>query len=309
MGQVLPVEAIQERDIDLILLEEFITENSFCEWFVEQLDAPTFNSLNGAWKSISDFGFGETDILFSYNSGNRKIFLLIENKLNASFQNEQYDRYLKRAKEYQNKKDCDEVFYVLVAPELYCNNQNFFDCYITYEMIDKRFQLIDSKRSLFKSQLFQIAIEKLRRGYQPINSIPVQDFWHSYWRYREERYPNLLMKKPDIVPYKSDWPVMYDDNLKNIVFYHKLAQGFSDATFSNFSEEVEEKLKQNLPNWATYKRHNRSFSIIVFSGKVDRTKNFNEQIANIEAGLNNIRRLRDWIFENRHLLSDHINRL
>lgn len=33
---------------------------------------------------------------------------------------------------------------------------------------------------------------------------------------------NLRMKKPNIVPQNSDWPMLYDDNLKGIVFYHKL---------------------------------------------------------------------------------------
>ena len=37
---ILPVEAIQERDVDLILLEELATDNSFCEWFINELDLP-----------------------------------------------------------------------------------------------------------------------------------------------------------------------------------------------------------------------------------------------------------------------------
>ena len=38
--KIIPVEAIQERDVDLILLEEFTTENSFCKWFINELDLP-----------------------------------------------------------------------------------------------------------------------------------------------------------------------------------------------------------------------------------------------------------------------------
>ena len=38
---ILPVEAIQERDVDLILLEELSTDNSFCEWFIRELDLTT----------------------------------------------------------------------------------------------------------------------------------------------------------------------------------------------------------------------------------------------------------------------------
>lgn len=299
---ILPVESIQERDVDLILLEELSTDNSFCEWFIRELDLPNLTSVNGAWRSISAFGLGETDILFSYNSSDKKIFVLIENKLDATFQNEQFNRYLKRADEYLTKKECDNAFTVLIAPKLYCENQSDFENYLTYEIISERLEFVGSKRNLFKSNLLQMATEKLRRGYQPVNSVPVQNFWHSYWQFKEKNYPNLIMKKPDIVPHNSDWPMLYDDRLKNIIFYHKLGQGNTDATFKGFPEEVEFKIKELLPEWAKFEKHSKSFSIRVFSGKIDRTKDFNEQLENIDKGLKNLERTKNWIIENKNWL-------
>lgn len=299
---IIPVEAIQERDVDLILLEELTTDNAFCEWFLKELSLPNLTLSIGSWRSISGFGLGETDILYSYNSGTQKIFVLIENKLDAIFQNEQYDRYLKRAKEYKTKKECDSAYVVLVAPELYCENQSEFENYLTYEAIAKRLEFTGTKRNLFKSKLLQIATEKLRRGYQPVNSVPVQNFWHSYWEYKEKKHPSLIMKKPGIVPHNSDWPMLFDENLKNIVFYHKLGQGNTDATFKGFSEEVEFKIKEILPDWAKFEKHNRSFSIRVYSGKIDRTKEFDRQIDKIENGLQNLERMRNWIIENKNWL-------
>lgn len=295
---ILPIESIQERDVDLILLEELSTENAFCEWFVRELDLPILTSVNGAWRSISAFGLGETDILFSYNSNDEKIFVLIENKLDASFQNEQFHRYLKRTDEYLTKKECNKAFAILIAPKLYCENQNDFENYLTYETIAERFEFIGSKRNLFKSYLLKIATEKLRRGYQPINSVPVQSFWLSYWNFKEKKYPSLNMKKPDIVPYNSDWPMLYDNRLKNIVFYHKLGQGNTDATFKGFSEEFEFKIKEVLPEWGKFEKHGKSFSIRMYSGKIDRTKDFNEQIDKVENGLKNLECIRNWIVEN-----------
>lgn len=296
---ILPVESIQERDVDLILLEELSTDDSFCEWFIRELNLPRLTSVNGAWKSVSSLGLGETDILFSYYSGDKKIYVLIENKLDTSFQSEQYERYIKRADEYSNNNECDNAFAILIAPRLYCENQNEFESYLTYEAIAERFDFVDSKLSRFKSSLLKIATEKMRRGYQPVNSIPVQRFWHSYWEYKEEEFPSLIMKRPDIVPHNSDWPMLYDDRLRNIVLYHKLGQGNSDATFKNFPLEVELKVKELIPEWAKFEKHSKSFSIRVFSGKVDRTKDFNEQIALVDNGLKNIERLRDWIIENK----------
>lgn len=295
---IIPVESIQERDIDLLLLEELSADSLFCEWFIRKLDLPTLTSVNGAWRSISAFGLGETDILFSYNSNERTIFVLIENKLDATFQNEQFNRYTARADEYMNSKGCDKTYIILIAPKLYCENQSDFETYLTYETIAKRFEFIGSKRDLFKSYLLHIAIEKLRRGYQPVNSIPVQRFWHSYWQYKEERYPSLIMKKPDIVPYNSDWPMLYDNRLKGVVFFHKLGHGNTDATFMKDLGENEFKIKELLPEWAMLEKHSKSFSIRVFSGKVDRTRDFNEQIEIIGNGLQNLERIRDWIIDN-----------
>ncbi|MDC3132627.1 PD-(D/E)XK nuclease family protein [Flavobacteriaceae bacterium] len=122
--KIIPVEAIQERDVDLILLEEFTTDNFFCEWFINELDLPKISEKLGVWRSITGYGLGETDILFSYKSESKTSYIMIENKLDASFQNKQYERYLQRAEKYVTDKSCDAAFTVLVALKLFCENQS-----------------------------------------------------------------------------------------------------------------------------------------------------------------------------------------
>ena len=99
--------------------------------------------------------------------------------------------------------------------------------------------------SMPRDKQLKIASEKLRRGYQPVNSEPVQKFWYSYWKFKEYKYPNLRMKKPNIVPQNSDWPMLYDDDLNGIVFYHKLGQGNTDGTFKNFSDKTKFKINES----------------------------------------------------------------
>jgi len=96
--------------------------------------------------------------------------------------------------------------------------------------------------------------------------------------------------------------MLYDSDLKNIVFYHKLGQGNTDATFKGFPEEVEFKIKELLPEWAKFEKHSKSCSIRVFSGKIDRTKDFNEQIDNVNNGLKNLERIKNWLIENKNWL-------
>lgn len=294
---ILPVEAIQERDIDLVLLEELATDPSFGKWFVQELNLPPLSIVNGAWHSISDFS-GETDVLFSYNAEGDTIFVLIENKINAAFQKEQFERYEERAGRYIESGKCKAAFSILVAPELYCINQNDFERYISYETIAKYLKNGGTKRSTFRSQLFKIASEKLRRGYQAVNSIPVQAFWHAYWNYRAENHPSLWMKKPDIVPQNSDWPMLYDDRVEGVTFFHKLAQGNVDASFKADSQTLINQIKANLPENARLIKHSKTFSIRIFSGKIDRTKAFQDQIEPVKNGLKNLEYLRDWVLKN-----------
>jgi len=269
------------------------------------LDLPKIYENLGVWRSITGYGLGETDVLFSYKSENERIYILIENKLDASFQNKQYERYLQRAENYVTDNSCDSVFTILVAPKLYCDNQSEFESYISYEQISKRLEFTGTKRNLFKSNLLKIASEKLRRGYQPVNSEPVQKFWYSYWKFKYGKYPNLRMKKPDIVPQNSDWPMLYDDNLKGIVFYHKLGQGNTDATFKNFSNDTEFKIREILPEKYELVKHSKSFSIRIFSGKIDRTMDFDNQKEIVNKGLENLEELRFWLNDNKENWLQH----
>ncbi|GAB4329924.1 MAG: hypothetical protein Kow0037_05310 [Calditrichia bacterium] len=298
----LPVESIQERDIDILLLEELSVNVQFCDWFVRELGLPELTYCKSVLKSICEPGLGETDILLEYLSENKQVYVFIENKLNSPFGPRQYNRYLQRAKKAIEDGKCEEAFVVLVAPGLYCETQYFFENFLTYESIANQLKNFEDPRSMFKSRLLKIAVEKLRRGYNPINSTIVQKFWLSYWKYKEEYYPDLKMKKPGIVPHKSDWPTMYDERLANVRFYHKLAQGNVDATFKDASEELERQLIEILPDWAILKKFGRSFSIRVFSGRVNRTGDFSRQIINVDQGLKNIQRLRDWLIENQEIL-------
>jgi PD-(D/E)XK nuclease superfamily len=190
------IETILERDVDLILLEELNTSDSFTKWFVNLLELPELTEINGTWRSISDFGLGETDLLLSYKSNEKTVLVLIENKLDANFQELQFERYQRRGELYKSDGKCSDYYSILVAPNQYSERQNDFDKYITYEDLRDYFELEGNKRSSFKASLLQIAIEKLKRGYQPINSEAVQKFWQSYWKYKEETLPEFMMKKP-----------------------------------------------------------------------------------------------------------------
>ena len=103
------------------------------------------------------------------------------------------------------------------------------------------------------------------------------------------------MKKPGIVPQNSDWPMLFNDKHKGVIFYHKLGQGNTDVTFRNLSHSEIEELQGKLPEGAELVKHSKSCSVRVFSGKVDRTKAFEEQVDLVRKGLENLEGLRVWL--------------
>lgn len=289
------VESIQERDIDLLLLEELYADTAFLDWMINKLQLPRLSTFKGAWRSISDYGLGETDILISYQSEKDGIYILLENKLDASFQAEQHNRYIQRSARYVDEGKCDIAVEVLVAPEGYCTNQNDFSKCITYEDISAWFSAAGDARSSFKSELLQIAVEKLRRGYSPTNSEVVQQFWHSYWCLQNELLPEFRMKEPKVVPVNSDWPVLAVDALPNIKFYHKWKQGNVDATFTGLTEAQVNDLEEQCSEPFVVARHHSSCSVRLKSLQIDRLGSFEPQKEAITMGLYHMRALKEYL--------------
>ncbi|MEO8218141.1 MAG: hypothetical protein ABI718_13765 [Acidobacteriota bacterium] len=95
------ISGICERDIDLLLLEEFRSNPEFATWFTsEALDIKP-GLCSGALKSVTDT-WGESDLEVEFrDSSGRTTRLLIENKIAANFQPRQALRYAERATSYR----------------------------------------------------------------------------------------------------------------------------------------------------------------------------------------------------------------
>jgi len=295
MREILPIESIKERDIDLVLLEELNVNHQFCEWFIQSVGLPEITAHEGAWRSITAYGKGETDILFSYHANDEKVYVLIENKLDAYFQHEQSKRYDSRASTYCEDGSCTVAFTVLVAPRQYCENQHDFEQYVTYESIGEFLRSTGGDRGIFKNHLLDIAIHKLRRGFQAVNSPIVQEFWMTYWLYRSSNYPMLEMKRPEIVPDGSDWPVLKLDRLPGVSFYHKLDQGNIDAIIVGINQESMSILKDLFPKDTIVKYSGTRMSIKIESPRIDRHKDFHSQSISVDKGLKVIQDLAELI--------------
>ena len=284
-------ESIQERDVDIILLEELNCNKNFCKFLLKEKDLPTVTSYHIAYKSVSDYGIGETDILFSYENNGEKIFVMIENKLDAEFQLDQFVRYQKRAENYLTEKKCDKVFIMLIAPEEYCKNQNEFEHSLSYEKIRDFFISSKDIRSTFKAQLLNIGIEKLRRGYSAINDVRVYDFWHQYNFFLKKLSNELSINPKSLktVPSGSDWIRLRNKNIEilGIQLIHKLEKGYIDIQISNFNLLNNIKLEKEYEVVQTGK----SKSIRFVTSELNRFEPFDSQLEKAEKSIDDVIRV------------------
>lgn len=81
------------------MLEEVSVSPRFREWLLRRLERKSdeIAEFVGAWHSVSDTKWGESDIEFGVSTGNgARLLVMIENKIDAPFQDEQLERYRER---------------------------------------------------------------------------------------------------------------------------------------------------------------------------------------------------------------------
>ena len=86
-----------ERDMDLLIMEEFICSPPFAKIFLDAVDIRGAYTIEEAIHSMRDADLGESDIVFILKIGERRHALHIEDKVDAIAMDEQSDRYHRRA--------------------------------------------------------------------------------------------------------------------------------------------------------------------------------------------------------------------
>lgn len=146
---------VLERDIDLLLLEEFHASSDWCNWFYKRLTTavahlPIADSLGvEAAHSVSGIGddgkLGETDLVVVFDirssTGVAKVVALIEDKVTSPFTENQPERYRSRARKVCRDYQCEFAVTALVAPSSYQHIAlHVFDLVIHLEDIANYFE-------------------------------------------------------------------------------------------------------------------------------------------------------------------------
>ena len=190
---------LRERDIDLLICSEL----HFKEGPLHRLLVGGWNSGNvefdGAWVSHHDSD-GEVDILASFQSGSKSLFLLIENKIDAEFQPEQPQRYGERAQRWKDESSGNlEIETVLLGPEDYFENEGseIFDRQVSYEEVIAALADSADSRTQFLAKTLKDGIEYHKHGYKALHNDSTTAIWGAIWKVANAEAPKLRMKKPE----------------------------------------------------------------------------------------------------------------
>jgi len=198
-------QTVSEADIDWIICIELNSSSPFRDWFaVHVLGGNHPLQHLGAWRSISN-SLGESDILWLVEmNGEEKRLVLIENKINAPAQPEQFQRYYQRGTRYVAEGVGHSFRTMLIAPDAYtstdCAN---YEVRLSYEMLAQWFRGVEDERHQFLANVFSFAAGKAVR--LAPKDPEITKFRRSIWQLASRDFPHLGIKDPGEVSASMCW--------------------------------------------------------------------------------------------------------
>ncbi len=285
--------SVMERDIDLLLLEEFSVAQEFGDWFCRLIKQEAVQSLK-AFHSVVDSS-GETDLLLKLSDGKTKTAVLIENKIAAPEQDRQAERYKMRGRCMLRSTDIDAFTTVMCAPQLYLESvvaSAGYDHYVSYESIATWFAGGNTKRMAWRARVMEEAISQSRRGYTMLVSQEATSFHLDYWRFLQRHFPSLQMRKPGNKGNKSNWIIMKGLGFpKGVKLHHKLDQevmelGFEARTVADILERHADWPEDVLPI-----QKGKTASLQINVPQIDRAQPLEQQTDSLKLALKQAIRL------------------
>ena len=235
---------VSEQDMDMLIIEEFICNESFRHLFYDQEKIKLNHNFAvcEAYRSLSDAD-GESDITFILSDGKTKVAILIEDKIDAPTMSQQSERYIIRAEKGIANGRYDKYYVFLVCPKDYWiehvedKNANY-EFRIFYEEIQKLYSEQNDTRSIYKYQVIQTAIETKKKGYQVVENTAITQFWKELRPYCEAHYRKLTLFGKDTVKGSGSYWMEFPTSLKKVKIIYKSNKGQVDLQFSGYGDKI-----------------------------------------------------------------------
>ncbi len=282
------LQSVAERDVDVMLMEEFHVTAMFVTWFSEQagLAAAIFD---GAWHSLSDQD-GETDLLLRVRVGRERVAIMIENKVAAPEQVEQDLRYHARGTRSREAGRFDRFVTCICAPEIYLDalpRDSAYQHRVSYECIRDWFAGQEGARAAWRRSIMDEAIDQGRRGYVMKVHAGKSAFHQAYWDYLQQHHPDFLMRKPKSKGAKSDWMLFRTlDFPKGVKLVHKNDTCCVDLEFEHtLATDLASRRRPDWPDAVRVLQRGKSAALSLSVPQCDMDLPLADQTERIEVAL------------------------
>jgi hypothetical protein len=218
-------QTVSEADVDWIVCIELNSNAQFRQWFAKAVFGSGSIEHDQAWRSISSPESGESDLVWLVRSEDgHSVMALVENKISAIAQPEQYVRYVWRGERYVEKNICNEFRTVLISPEGYVSRDSAnYQVHVSYESLKAWFGSREGERSKFITSIFEAAIHKSR--ILPTPDPAITAYREQVWRLANFEFPALKLVKPG--PTREYWVSQgYDGVLMRYKTFSNVREGF-----------------------------------------------------------------------------------
>ena len=238
---------IYERDMDLLILEEFLADRDFAQLFLSKLPLTGEYTVCKAAHSLADAD-GESDLTLILQYPEQRIALLIEDKIDAPTMPEQSERYHRRARNAEARGEYDRHFVVLAAPAAYhkeheADRNAGYEYRVCYEELRDYLSQKNDLRQVVKLAMIDCALREKKAGYLAQEVPAVTRFWMELRQYCKTNYPQLRMVGEDAPKGgAARWPE-FRTTLGTLKVVYKSQKGCVDLEFPQYGDRIADLLK------------------------------------------------------------------
>lgn len=277
------LDQVLERDVDLVLLSALFVSESFRAFVLEATIGWTKSHRLIRARVSETEDAGETDVLLVVDlEDDRRLAVMIEDKIGAIFQPAQADRYRQRGEQGIRGGRWNEFATCLCAPEGYlaaARPEKEWNAYISLEEISEWAARSNDRYHEFVGTICREAIAKRDARLREI-SAEATAFWQAYRQLAGELLPDVgVSRLPAAVSAASPWPRFGASALPADMFLeHKPQQGRVDLTFSKLSlEALKERISATLPFDIKSAKAGGSAALRIAVPRVNHLRPFSEQ--------------------------------
>ena len=283
-------DTVLERDMDLLIIEEFISDPCFASIFLDAACITDEYSIERIIHSKTDAQYGESDIVIVLKIRDHLHALHIEDKIDAIAMPNQNKRYHLRAEKDIANGEYQSYSVLITAPDKYLKNNKEAQKYVhkvSFEQLQTHFAEKSDSRSKYKLALISKAIDAGKNGYQWEANPHVVRFCTAMYAYQAEHFPG--MPKGTI----AWWPT-YKTIHKDISINFKANKGHCDLSFTCPANELYRQYKDKIHGRMTIVQTGKSSAIRIAIKPIYFEKAFDEHVHEVHAALQAIKELIDF---------------